>query len=291
MVGYVENAVVGSQIRFRFDAGWHNDFPDRAEFFYAKCGCFRGTPASPGPDPDAPGPGGAATDVNFLDFDMYAEYAPHGRFSLFAEVPVRRIEPQAFAANAGTFENAGGLSDIRAGFKVGLTATDSTAVTFQFRSYLPTGDAAKGLGTDHAAVESSALVYHQITYRTAIELQVGEWHPIGASSAAGVPGAAADEGFAGDILFFGFGPSYKLYERNDFLLAPVAELFAWRVLSGFQTGPASPSDASGTNIVNLKVGARASFGIHDSIYVGYGRALTDSKWYKDIFRVEYRYSF
>jgi hypothetical protein len=25
--------------------------------------------------------------------------------------------------------------------------------------------------------------------------------------------------------------------------------------------------------------------------VGYGRALTDSKWYKDIFRVEYRYSF
>src|SRR5947209_20618620 len=34
MVGYVDDAVVGSQIRIRFDAGFHDRSPDRSEFFY-----------------------------------------------------------------------------------------------------------------------------------------------------------------------------------------------------------------------------------------------------------------
>jgi hypothetical protein len=53
--------------------------------------------------------------------------------------------------------------------------------------------------------------------------------------------------------------------------------------------PVSPAD--GTNIVNLKVGARAIFDDSSSIYVGWGHALTDQLWYKNIIRVEYRYSF
>jgi hypothetical protein len=36
MVGYVDDAIVASQIRFRFDAGFHDNAPDRAEFFYAQ---------------------------------------------------------------------------------------------------------------------------------------------------------------------------------------------------------------------------------------------------------------
>jgi hypothetical protein len=35
MVGYLEDPVVGSKIRIRFDGGWHDPTPDRAEFFYA----------------------------------------------------------------------------------------------------------------------------------------------------------------------------------------------------------------------------------------------------------------
>jgi hypothetical protein len=33
MVGYVDDAIVGSQIRIRFDAGFHDTVPDRSEFF------------------------------------------------------------------------------------------------------------------------------------------------------------------------------------------------------------------------------------------------------------------
>ena len=74
------------------------------------------------------------------------------------------------------------------------------------------------------------------------------------------------------------------------------ELVGWNVRSGFQTQPGGPvlgaaAAASGTNIVNLKVGARVVLRDRSSFYVGYGRALTDARWYNDIVRFEYRYSF
>ena len=59
-------------------------------------------------------------------------------------------------------------------------------------------------------------------------------------------------------------------------------------MDGNQTAP--DSDAGGTNIVNLKLGARFVVD-KGSFYAGWGHALTDDVWYGDIVRVEYRYSF
>ena len=39
--GYIDNAIIGSQVRLRFDIASDNQAPDRAEFFDAKCGCYR----------------------------------------------------------------------------------------------------------------------------------------------------------------------------------------------------------------------------------------------------------
>ena len=39
-VGYIDDAIVQTRLRLRFDAAYDNNRPDRAEFFYAKCGCF-----------------------------------------------------------------------------------------------------------------------------------------------------------------------------------------------------------------------------------------------------------
>src|SRR5688500_4872955 len=56
MVGYITDGVVGSQLRIRFDSGFRITDPDRAEFFYAKCGCYVRLPATNSNfDPDAPG--------------------------------------------------------------------------------------------------------------------------------------------------------------------------------------------------------------------------------------------
>src|SRR5688572_9510140 len=76
--GYIDNAIVGSQVRFRFDSGFNIDTPDRAEFFYAKCGCYRFVPSNnPAFDPDAPGPGGFGQIEDSMDYQelhMELEY-------------------------------------------------------------------------------------------------------------------------------------------------------------------------------------------------------------------------
>ena len=287
MVGYIDNPIVESEIRIRFDAAFEDRLPDRSEFFYAKCGCYRGLPSTnPAFDPNAPGPRpGIPNSINFQQLYMNVEYSPQRRFSAFAEVPIRWLQPQPQGTQAA-FPNQSGLSDVTAGFKFAAVASENTYLTFQFKSYFPSGDASKGLGTNHYSVEPSLLMYHSFSDRFSLEGQIGDWHPIGGS--AGVP-TASSEGFAGDVFFYGIGPSYKVYRRNRIQIAPVIELFGWHVLGGLQTG--TPSDASGIDIVNLKSGVRTYIGFHNSIYVGFGQALTHDDWYKHLVRLEYRYSF
>jgi hypothetical protein len=82
--GYIEDPFIATQIRIRADAGWDDVTPDRAEFFYAKCGCFRLL----GLDPNAPGPGpGIVTNLRFQEYSAAVEYAVKRRFSVFVEAP------------------------------------------------------------------------------------------------------------------------------------------------------------------------------------------------------------
>ena len=53
--------------------------------------------------------------------------------------------------------------------------------------------------------------------------------PINGSSLSGVGN------YAGDIFFYGFGPSYQLVNRENIKFAPVVELFGWHVLGGLET--------------------------------------------------------
>jgi hypothetical protein len=71
-------------------------------------------------------------------------------------------------------------------------------------------------------------------------------------------------------------------------VAPVVELVGWHVLDGYSTFEDAP--AKGTDIVNLKIGGRVAVGAN-SLYVGWGKALTDAAWYDQLIRFEYRYGF
>jgi hypothetical protein len=295
--GYVENAFVGSQVRVRFDAGFGIETPDRAEFFYAKCGCYR----LAGIDPQAPGPVGVLpaganpatsklieNDLGYQEFQVYAEFAPHQRFSLFADVPLRSLSPSIIP-------EATGLGDIRAGVKLGLMASDARALTFQFRSYLPAGDSERGLGTAHSSVEFSLLYHGLVAQRVSVGAEFGTWLPIDGSSA--IP-AAADGHFSGNVVRWGVGAGVNLGARPGFGFAPLVELVGWRVLGGYEsvTPDGTPAhlsipSAEGTNVVNLKLGGRFTINGRHSVYAGYGFPLTDAHWYNDIFRVEYRFAF
>ena len=294
MVGYIEDPIVSSKVRIRFEGASDNPSPDRAEFFYAKCGCYRDLPPdNTAYDPNAPGPRpGAASNVNFKQLFVMGEFATSDQLSVFAELPVRWLQPQAFIPNTGgSFEDQTGVGDIRAGAKFGFASDAGQAFTAQLKLFMPTGDAAKGLGTDHWSFEPALLAYRELSDIVTVEGQIALWLPFG--GADGVP-ITRDEKFAGQVFTYGIGPSVTVYQTDRMRIAPVVELVGWHVFGGFQTG-IDPPDAE-ANTVNIKIGGRVSWdraaGANaGSIYVGYGKALTDAKWYDDILRVEYRVGF
>jgi hypothetical protein len=288
MVGYIEDAGIHSEFRIRFDAAWDDETPDRAEFFYAKCGCYANPAAGANFDPNTPGPGpGIPKDVNFQQLYFYGEYAPTPRISVFLQFPFRWLQPQSLPGAPPAFPNSSGFGDMPIGIKFAPIASDRRHLTLQFKTILPSGNAHSGLGTNHATIEPSILYYERLSERLTIEAEFGDAHPLGSS--AGLP-TTSSKGFAGDVLFYGAGPSYQFINDEQFRLAGVLEFVGWNIRNGFVTGPANPSTA-GVNIVNAKVGPRMLFGSHHSFYAGYGIALTSAKWYREIFRTEYRYAF
>ncbi|MEO8521707.1 MAG: hypothetical protein ABI603_10105, partial [Acidobacteriota bacterium] len=228
MVGYIEDASIRTQVRVRFDAGFGVNSADRAEFFYGKCGCYRGLAGTPLFDPAAPGPGpGILTDLDFQSFRVMGEFALSHRFSVFAEVPFRSIKPQSFVAGTGSFGNQSGLGDVDAGVKLGLVSDDRRDLTVLVRGSFPTGDSMKGLGTDHASLEPAVLYRQDISDRVSIESQFGGWHPIGGSQGPLV----SDKKFAGDVLYYGIGPSFDVVRTDTFRFSPVVELVGWHVIN------------------------------------------------------------
>src|SRR5262245_61846571 len=208
-VAYIADAPIEDYVRVRFDTAFDNNVPDRAEFFYAQCGCNGGG----APGPGSPGPQDLATSLNFQQLVGDFSYAFHPRIAVFGSLPLRFVQPQSFLGetltppqNNNTFDGGSGLSDIRAGVKGSIFSNDKSVVTAQVQFYFPSGDAKKGLGTDHTSFETAVLFYQRVTDKVTIESQFGDWHPIGGSTAGGID-------YAGDVLFYGIGPSFEVYNN------------------------------------------------------------------------------
>jgi hypothetical protein len=289
MVGYVDDSTISTKIRVRFDAGYGMESPDRAEFFYGKCGCYRTLPTSNAAyDPNAPGPGpGVVTNLNFGELRVLGEYAPSSKFSFFGELPFRFLRPDTFAPGTGSFGSQNGIADLKLGAKAALISTPQRQLTAMLQFGTRTGDASKGLGTNHGTVEPSLLYEESPNDRFSIEAEFGDVIPT--SGSAGIPTSSADQ-FSSSVIYYGVGPSYEVYRTPSFTVAPVVELVGWHVVGGFQTS-ATDAAVGGWDIVNLKFGARVGLRDGSSIYVGYGHALTKDNWYDNIVRFEYRMPF
>jgi hypothetical protein len=264
-VGYIDGAIPGNQLRFRYDAAFYNNRPTRAEFFYPRSG------------PAGPGPRFPETNVNFQDLSTYLEVLVGPRLSGFVEVPVRFV-------NFDVNPDSGGLSDINAGFKFAFVDTTDLVATFQLRAYAPTGDARRGLGTDHVSLEPAFLFYKPLSERLRLEGELRDWVPVGGTD------------YAGNVVRYGLGVTYDLCRVGKVRIEPVTELVGWTVLGGKETvvspsGAVAIEDAAGDSILNVKLGARLIFSDRADVYAGYGRALTGDRWYEDVYRVELRLRF
>lgn len=265
-VGYMDNPILGNQFRFRYDSNYNATQPARAEFIWP-VGGTRG----PGPGPD--------TRVDYQDLWLYGEAKLAQDWSVFGEMPVRFANPEIQ-------DNTAGLGDSNLGFKYSLHQCDSHANTVQLRWYLPTGDGERGLGTNHHSLEPGLLLYRALSPRLSGYAELKDWIAIGGS-----------DGFAGNVMRYGLGASYKLWQpcehRN---VTGVAEFVGWTVLNGGSAittpGPVTRFvDATGDTIVNAKLGLRWKCSNSFDIYGGYGRSLTDQTWYSDMFRIELRHSY
>ena len=262
-VGYIDPAAPADQLRLRADFGYDFRVPTRAEFFYA-----RSRPLGPGlPEPERA--------VDFQDYTLYLEKTIGPAFSIFAEGGARSLNPDFNA-------NTTGLADANVGFKYAFLSDECEIWTFQLRAYLPTGAASRGLGTNHVSLEPAVLGFVRLTEDLGMAAELRYWHPIGGTD------------FAGGIVRYGLGLRYDVWQSDDWRLAPTLEAIGWSVLDGQESrlmpdGTVAILDASDTHIVNLKVGARLDIGERIGFYAGYGRTVTGERWYRDVFRIEFRY--
>ena len=283
--GYLDPAAPVTMFRLRYDIANDNKFPDRGEYFYAKCGCFRQI----GADPDAAGPIGLNTSVDYQEIRAYFEYAFDPKFSLFTELPVRFVDYTSLPG-LPALGSANGFSDMTAGFKYAFVAEEDEYLTFQFKTYIPTGDSRQGLGTNHVSIEPAILYYRRLSENWLLQSQFSEFCPIGVDS------------YASNVLSYGGGLGYILYESDSMSVVPMLELVGWTFLGGQKfdasSGGVDPESAHGDTIVNIKPGVRVGLGDSgpamlqsQSIYAGFGIPITSEEFYQELFRVEYRILF
>jgi hypothetical protein len=274
-VGYIDGAIPGSQLRLRFDAGYNNPVPNRGEFFYQR-------------SPEAPGDL-AERKVDFQEISVYAEAALSRQFSVFAEVPIRFLNPTVDS-------DVKGLGDMNVGFKWAFLFEDNYVLSFQLRAYAPTGNGSIGLGNSHVTLEPAFLGYCRLTDRLSTEGELRLWVPITQTGfvAGSVSGGSAD--FESDVIRYGVGLHYDIVQTPRLVVSPVTEVVGWTFLDGKKTvalpdGTGVDLSARGDTIVNLKVGARFKLPDVGDVYFGYGRALTGETRYKDSVRAELRLFF
>ena len=262
-VGYIDSASIADQMRIRSDRGSGFKFPNRSEFFYA-----RSRPFGPGlPLPEK--------SVDFQDHTLYLEKMIAPEWSVFAEGGLRYLNPQVNA-------NTAGIGDMNLGFKYVFLNDADQIWTFQLRTYVPTGDADRGLGNLHTSLEPAILGFTRLSEDLGLASEFRYWQPLGGTE------------FAGGILRYGLGLRYNLLQGEQWRLSPTAEAIGWTVLGGKESrqlddGTVIQNNAAGETIVNLKLGARLDLNERAGFYAGYGRAVTGNQWYRDVVRIEFRW--
>jgi hypothetical protein len=264
-VGYIDSAIPAHTARLRFDAAYNINKPNRGEFLWAW------------PPPDGNGPTGDERNSDYQSVMAYGEILLLPRLSVLIEVPFLAVNPDILP-------NATGFGDLIGGFKYAFHETCDSVTTFQLKTYIFTGDAERALGVGHTSLEPGLLHFRRLNDLWRMEGELRLLVPLDGT-----------EGRQSPVFRYGLGVSGVVWSSDCWRLSPVLEAVGWTLTDGMarfldDSGTVVVEDAAGDTIVNLKFGARLSTCRQD-FYAGYGRVLTDERWYSDVFRVEWRYRF
>ena len=261
---FVDHARPRTQSRHRWDAGRNLILPDRNQFFWGLTGL-------------------AVKSVNYHDLTTYIETATaNGKFSAFIYTPFRSVRPHFSDGSTPTVFRHANFTDLETGTKSLLFDCELFQLGMQFRTYIPSGIFANGLGTGHVSIEPSLLFSVKLAEEFYLEGQVSQWIPFGAI-------------IGGGILHQHYSFNKVLWRLNsDVKLTGTLELNGWAFQGGFYTDPndsGSFISSSGGRYYSLGSGFRLAFS--DQIDFGFAAAfaISDNHWAEQLYRSEMRVMF
>lgn len=153
---------------------------------------------------------------------LYQEAASE-RASFFVEYPYRQINQSWAPTQAG-------FGDINFGSKSLLFDREMLQITFQFRTFMPTGNFTNNLGTGQFALDPSLLTSLKLGPETYFQGQFGNWIPLG--------GPGVNRKLAGGIFYWFMSLNQVLcYFTPDSPLIATLEMDGW----SFEDGGFTPS--------------------------------------------------
>lgn len=257
---FVDYARPATLTRLRWDAGYHMQFPDRAEYFWAQIG--------------GKGPPRPETNVNYHYLSIYQE-AGTEKFSAFVEMPYWQYNPEQ---NLG----ANGFGNLVVGTKAMFLDCELIQMTFQFSTYIPTGSPGKGVSNGHVSLEPSLLAAVKLYPDTFFQMQLSQWIPLGGSP-----------GFQGGIFHYHGSLNHVIARPvQDTEIIGMIEANGWTFQSGSYTDPLlGPQSAN--NYTYFTLGPSIRLSICDKVDIGFGAqfAVTDAHFADQLYRTELRWRY
>jgi hypothetical protein len=213
-------------------------------------------------------------------FYLYQEAAA-GRGSFFIEYPYRQINPNFEPTQAG-------FGDLNFGIKSLLFDCEMLQVTFQFRTYTPTGNSTLNLGTGHFSLDPSILTSLKLGPRTYFQGQFGNWIPL-----------AGTQFLAGGVFYWLTSFNQVLwYTTPDSPLIATLEMDGWSFEDGGYTAALLPGNkpkfaekGGGVSYFNIGPGLRQSVCNRLDFGGAITWATTNPHWAQPWFRFEVRFLF
>jgi hypothetical protein len=270
---FVDPVRPATQIRLRGDFAGQYQFPDKAEYFWAQENArgphFAGTVP---PGTKAPG----SPNLDYTMGSLYNEVAVNN-FSFFVELTYLNIEPILYPGDSG-------FGDMNLGTKTMFLDCELIQSTFQFKTFLPTGNAGHGVGTGHVSLEPALLTSIKLTPITYFQWETAFWFPLGGTAS-----------FQGPLFHYHLSLNQLLCHcGKDIQLIGTAELNGYDFTDGSYTSPLTGLPASVkavTNIVNLGPGLRLSICNKFDMGAGGVFAISKDRMAEAMARLEMRYRF
>ena len=273
---YVDQVKPITQIKLGGDFAGQYQFPDKAEYFWAQENA-KGPHYSGPPVPRGAKPPGAP-NLDYSQGYLYMEGAIN-RFGIFVNLPYRNVEPTLYPG-------ASGFSDMSIGTKSLLLDCELIQFTFQFQTFIPTGNFLQGLGNGHVSLEPSLIAAIKLTQYTYLQAQTAYWFPIGGT-----------QDFQGPLFHYHLSLNQQLWRcgcAKDIQLIGTGELSGYEIAGGAYTSPLTGLPLSAKDvgsIVNVGPGLRLVFCNKIDIGAGSAFAITTNRMAAAQARVEFRWRF